>query len=130
MLQLPQSHVKAHTESGVLVLTIMDKQMAGEELCTAIRDELLDAIQHGASKVIVDFHHVEYVASVAFRTLLGLRRRVHETEGRLVLCNLSPLVAEVFQETRLLINSRSSPSLFEAQPTVPAAVALLNGSPE
>jgi anti-anti-sigma factor len=105
MLQSSQSHVKARTELGVLVLTIMEKQLTGEDLCVAILDELLEAVQQRASKVIVDFHHVEYVSSVAFRILLGLRRRVEETEGRLVLCNLSPLVAEVFKATRLLIDS-------------------------
>ena len=128
MPQPPESHVQARTESGVLVLTIMEKQLTGEDLCVAIRDELVEAAQQESCKVIVDFHPVEYVSSVAFLTLLGLHRQVREMGGRLVLCNLSPPVAEVFKATRLLIDSHSSPSLFEEQPTVPAAIAFLNGS--
>ena len=127
MASSTHSHVTARTESGVLVLTIMEKQLTGEDLCDAIREELVDAVQQGTSKVIVDFAHVEYVSSVAFRALLSLRRRVQDIEGRLVLCNLSPLVAEVFKVTRLLINSKSSPSMFEEQPTVASAIAALNG---
>ena len=127
MLSSTHSHVTARTESGVLVLTIMEKRLTGEDLCDAIREELLDAVQQETSKAIVDFQHVEYVSSVAFRALLSLRRRLHDTEGRLVLCNLSPLVAEVFNVTRLLINSKSSPSMFEEQPTLAGAIAALNG---
>jgi anti-sigma B factor antagonist len=121
-----QSHVAARTESGVVILTIKEKQLTGEDLCAAIREEMLSAVQEKA-KVIVDFSQVEYVSSVAFRALLSLRRRIHQLEGRLVLCNLSPLVSEVFKATRLLINSRSSPSMFEEQPTVEAGIAALNG---
>ena len=121
-----QSHVKARTESGVLVLTILEKRLAGEALCVATRDELLLAVEQGVSKVVVDFQLVEYVSSVAFRTLLGLRRRVLEVGGRLVLCNLSPLVSEVFEASRLLINTHSPDSLFMQQPNVPAAIAFLN----
>jgi anti-sigma B factor antagonist len=121
------SHVAARTESGVVVLTIKEKQLTGEDLCEAIRQELLSAVGDRA-KIIVDFSQVEYVSSVAFRALLSLRRRVHQLEGRLVLCHLSPPVAEVFKATRLLINSRSSPSMFEEQPTIEAGIAALNGS--
>jgi anti-sigma B factor antagonist len=127
MLQSAYSHVTTRTESGVLILTITEKQLTGEVLCDAIREELLDAVQQKAGKVIVDFHNVDYVSSVAFRALLSLRRRVHDTEGRLVLCNLSPLVAEVFKVTRLLINSKSSPSMFDERPTIADAIAALNG---
>jgi anti-anti-sigma factor len=125
MLQSAHSHVTARTESGILILTIVETQLTGEELCAAIREELLDAVQQRAEKIIVDFRHVEYVSSVAFRALLSLHRRVRDMEGRLVLCNLSPLVAEAFKATRLLINSKSSPSMFEEQPTVAAAIAAL-----
>jgi anti-anti-sigma factor len=112
----------------VLVLTILDAELTREEQCTAIREELLEAIEQGTKKILVDFQHVKYVSSVAFRPLLSLRRRVHEIEGRLVLCNLAPPVADVFKVTRLLINSRSSPALFEEQTTVAAGIACLNES--
>ena len=55
MASSTHSHVTARTESGVLVLTIMEKQLTGEDLCDAIREELVDAVQQGTSKVIVDF---------------------------------------------------------------------------
>ena len=125
MLPSSPSHVKARTEAGVLVLTILDQQVTGEEQCLALREELLDAAGQGSQKIAVDFQHVEYVSSVAFRPLLSLHRRVHQLEGRLVLCNLQPLVAEIFQATGLLIDSRA-PSVFEEQPTLAAAIASLN----
>jgi anti-anti-sigma factor len=128
MYQSTTSHVKSRTEAGVLVLTIMDNNLSGEDQCSAIREELLNAVEQGAKNIIIDFQHVEFVSSVAFRPLLSLRRRIHQVAGRMVLCSLRPLVAEVFEATRLLINNRSSPSLFEEQPTVAAAIALFTNS--
>jgi anti-anti-sigma factor len=115
---------------GILVLTITAMELTGEEECAALRDELVLTVREsGAQKIILDFRHVKLVASVAFRTLLGLRREVQHRHARMVICNLSPVVAEVFQATGLLITSRSTGPLFEVKPDMAAALALLSGAP-
>jgi anti-anti-sigma regulatory factor len=53
---------------------------------------------------------------------LALRKKLKEVGGRLVLCNLSPVVVEMFQTTRLI---GSAGAFFEVQPDVDAAVASL-----
>jgi hypothetical protein len=48
--------------------------------------------------------------------------------GRLVLCNLSPAVSEVFNATRQIGLDRESTGAFEVCPAVPSAVASLAGA--
>src|SRR6266404_2715255 len=127
MPHLPRQHVQVSTERGVLVLTFVDKELRDEQQCNAIRQEFHDAVTStGAKKIVVDFHNVTFTCSVAFRPLLSLRRLVHDTGARLVLCGLSELVAEVFQATRLLVSSHASTAPFEARPDLTSAIAHLN----
>jgi anti-anti-sigma factor len=119
-------HFDSGTQDGVLVLTIKDTHLHGDQLAEELRNELMGAVSKaGAKKLIVDFRNVEYLSSVAFRPLLSLRRKVEEAGGQMALCSLSPLVADVFRMLRLVSSSRSYPATFEVLPDLPAALAAL-----
>lgn len=120
-------HVKTRVEQDVLVLTLLDKQILDEQACGVLRQELIDAVtRSGLKKVVVDFRFVEYVASVAFRPLLSLRRKVGDLGGRMVLCNLSEFVEDVFRVTRLLVSEHATTAPFEHQSSLTAAVRALS----
>jgi anti-sigma B factor antagonist len=120
-------HLNSRIDQGVLVLSFTEPELRGDPLAEAIRQEMLDAVtQAGAQKVVIDFQGVRFLSSAAFRPLLSLRRKLHETRGQLVLCGLAPPVADVFRLTRLISTSRSSAAPFEAEPDVAAAIARLN----
>lgn len=122
------SHILLEQQSGVLVLTINEKEMAEYELCTAIGRELVDAIsQADTSAVVIDLHNVEYIASVGVVPFLNAKRCINERQGRLVLCNLSSFVHEVFSVTQLLINPSSQNSVFEWAKTREQAIEMLQG---
>ena len=111
------------------MLTLTDPQLQGDQLAEELRRELLAAVgQAGAANVVLDFRHVGYLSSPAFRPLLSLRRQLQGAGGRVVLCGLSPDVADVFHVTRLISTSRSSTAPFEVAAAAPAAVQLLNDS--
>jgi anti-anti-sigma regulatory factor len=115
-----------HLGCPVLVLTINEAQVVGDDLCDALRDEMLAHTVRGhARNVILDFHKVVYVSSAGFRPLLSLHRILREHGGRLILCGLSPEVEEVFEVTRLISTRGSSRAPFEVQKDVPSAVAAL-----
>jgi anti-anti-sigma factor len=119
-------HLTSHTEQGILVLTLTDSQIRGDEAAEELRDELLAAVvDAGVDRVVLDLGRVNYVSSVAFRPLLQLHAALKERRGRIVLCNLTESVREVLHLTRLISTSRSSHSPFEEQPDVAAAVASL-----
>jgi hypothetical protein len=102
MAEMPKAHLVTTTIDGVLVVRIEEPQFHGEP--------------------------VHYLSSAAFRPLLSVRRKLQETGGHLVLCQLSPLITELFQLLRLISTNRAYPATFEVQPDVAGAVAFLNGS--
>jgi anti-anti-sigma factor len=120
-------HVQAATDQGVLVLTVTTPKLQGDELIDAVSEDIFAAVDRdGARKVALDLSHLTYTTSAGLRALLALRRHLNEKGGRVVLCGLGEMVADVLNTTRLISTSGSSSALFEAEPDVPAAVALLN----
>jgi anti-anti-sigma factor len=123
-------HIRSRSEQGVLVLSLLDREVTWEDRCADLRDELLDAFgSAGALKVVVDFAAVQYLSSVAFRPLLSLRRKVHDAGAHMVLCNLQPVPNEALQATRLISANPSAVVAFETKADLPAAVAYLNSLP-
>ena len=131
MPQTTPPRLKSRTEQGVLILTVTDAELRGDALVRTLQHQLLAALaQAGRSpRVILDLQPVRTLASEAFRPLLTLRRKLLEAGGRLVLCRLSPVVAQALQSTRLISASRN-PDAFEVQPDVAAALARLTREPE
>lgn len=129
MSERQYDHLKYTTEDGVLVITITEKELSDYEVCNALREELGEVVDHSDnSKVVMDFSQVEFVASVVFLPLLSLSGKLNRMRGRIVLCNLSEFIAEVFLATRLLIDRYSPDSPFQREANVAAAVANLNGT--
>jgi anti-anti-sigma factor len=115
-----------HVECTAVVLTIAETQLQGDTISDALREDLLAAVDHsGTANLVIDFHRVTYLSSVAFRPLLSVHRKLKERGGRLVLCGMTPPVAEVFLITRLVSTSGTAPAPFEMQLDVPAALASL-----
>ncbi|MBM4069224.1 MAG: STAS domain-containing protein [Planctomycetes bacterium] len=107
-------HISCRKEPGILVIVLTDAKIQGDDLADSIRQSLLAAVSHHAvNKVIIDFHNVTYLRSAGFRPLLSLHRKLNETRGRMVFCNLSPEILEVFTVTRLISSTRSNSAPFE-----------------
>jgi anti-sigma B factor antagonist len=61
-------------------------------------DELVElALESDLPKLYLDFAQVRVLTSVVLGKLAVLDRRLREVGGRLVLCNLSPALEEIFQ---------------------------------
>lgn len=119
-------HHTSRMESGVLVLTMAHKELRGEELADDLAKEMMNSWQAvQARNVILDFQGVEMVTTPCMRGLLQLRAQVKEKGGQVVLCNLTPQVAEIFSVTRLISSNPAIPSLFQAHPDVASAIKAL-----
>jgi anti-anti-sigma factor len=113
-----------HISCPLVVLRLQAERVVGDTLADALRDELLAIYTRSeAVHAIVDFQVVRYLSSAGFRPLLSLLREVHIRGGRLILCNLLPVVEEAFLVTRLI--NTAGPSTFEVQPNLAAAAASL-----
>lgn len=110
-----------HTEHGVIVLTFTVSTLNADALT-----EALAVINAGvARKIIFDCQAIRFLVGGSlcpdqepFTPLLKLSKQLTEEEGRLVLCNVPPDVADVFRITRL-------DRLIEIQPSVKSALACI-----
>jgi anti-anti-sigma factor len=124
-------HIRCRLERGVLVLTITERQVQGDDLADELRKEFAQAAEYFSSRrVVVDFHVVDFLGSAGFRPLLSLYRRLRDQGGSMLFCNLAPNVAEVFHVTRLISTSRQYPAPFETAPTLEEAVARQSAAAE
>ena len=119
-------HISVQEKSGVLVLTIGLARVATYELAESMGRELIESVRATTpNKVVVELSQIEYMSSVGYGPLISLHGMIRDAGGRLILCGLSPVIRQMFEATRLLINPRSSQSLFEFTDTVENAVAML-----
>ena len=120
--------LNARVDKGVLVLAITHAQLRSTEfdLVESLREEMLQALAEAkVNKVVVDLSGVQQVGSASFRPLLSLRRKLHESNGQLILCGLQPDVREVFLVTRLIDPTGSAAATFGAAPDVASALGRL-----
>jgi anti-anti-sigma factor len=118
-------YLESCIEHGVLVLTIVRRQIEGEDLALGLKEELLATVaQHGINKVVLDLKNTRYVSSIAFWPLLALRRQLAEQSGRLIICGLTGAVHDVFTTTRMVSDSGALNAPFEMAPDRESAVAV------
>jgi len=131
MAEVRYRYLKVRVERDVLVLSVTPQELRSTQfdVINGLRDEMLAAAgETKAGKVVVDLSAVEQVGSASFRPLLSLRRKLHDSNGELVLCGLQPNVREVFLVTRLIDTAGSQGAPFGAAADVSAAVARLSAT--
>jgi len=64
---------------------------------TAIEGELLDHLENGARKVVLDLAGLNYISSAGLRVILLLAKKLKQQGGALALCQIQPQVSEVFE---------------------------------
>jgi stage II sporulation protein AA (anti-sigma F factor antagonist) len=107
-------YVSESEADGILVLSLLLQRVESYETAEGMGRELVAAVQgKPAPQIVLDMGKLVYMSSVGYGPLISLRSYIREAGGRLVLCQLSPVVKEMFETTRLLINPQSPKSLFE-----------------
>jgi anti-anti-sigma factor len=84
----------------------------------SVEDTLQTIVSGGARDLVVDLRQVEYISSAGLRVLLVAAKRIRDLGGRLVLCDMTEPVRQVFQLAGFL-------PLFAIEPSREAAVARL-----
>ena len=119
-------HHSSHEERGVLVITITEAKLHGEELAETLMKELLETVQSsGKTLVVLDMKQVESISTPCMRPLLSLRSHLKTNGGRICLCNLSSFVSEVLTVTRLIAQPGSTSAPLEHAADVASAVNAL-----
>jgi anti-anti-sigma factor len=110
-------------DQGVLVLTIAQSRIQGEETAQQLREEMQKALEKsGVNRVVVDLQHVRYMSSVAFWPLLSLRRHLFTAGGRLIICGLTGDIEVLFLTTKMISSGGAVDAPFEVAPDAAAAI--------
>ena len=110
-------------DQGVLVLTIAQSRIQGEECAQQLREEMQSALDKtGVNRVVVDLQNVRYMSSVAFWPLLSLRRQLLAVGGRLIICGLTGDIETLFLTTKMISSGGAVDAPFEVAADAAAAV--------
>jgi anti-anti-sigma factor len=86
---------------------------------TNFERDLIENIDSGATRLLIDFSKLDYISSAGLRSVLLAAKRIRAAGGRMSLCSLNRQIAEVFD-----ISGFSS--ILDIQPSYDAAVARLS----
>jgi anti-sigma B factor antagonist len=97
-----ERHWLESEEAGnVTVVRFVPRRIVDEHDILGIFAELNCLVDGGSRRLVLNFGNVEYCASYAIGKLVGLDRKVQAARGRLALCRLTPVVAEIIDIMQL-----------------------------
>ncbi len=108
-LEITQREVK-----GIYLLALRGRLVLGEE-SNGFRTTIESLLALGATRVVVNLEHVDYVDSAGLGALIEMHRKTKTKGGRLKLCHMGPKLQRALELARLL-------PIFETSPTEAAAV--------
>jgi anti-sigma B factor antagonist len=87
----------------IKVVRFLDHQLFDERTVREIADQIAAALPNDGSaiRLILDFTDVSLISSTFLSKLLLLQRRIDGTRGKLRLCEMSPLIQNVFRTSNL-----------------------------
>jgi anti-sigma B factor antagonist len=101
MAVTPRIHVSE--TNGIKVVRFSDNQLFDERTVREVADQVHEALPNDGSpiRVVLDFSDVGLVSSTLLSKLILLQRRVENSRGKLRLCELSPMIQQVFRTSNL-----------------------------
>jgi anti-anti-sigma factor len=103
--------------NGIYLLSLKGRLALGEE-SSGLRTTIDRLLESGATRMVVNLEHVNYVDSAGLGTLIELHRKTKSKGGRMVLCNLGPKLTQALEMARLM-------PIFETCPSEAAAISAL-----
>ena len=101
--------------NGIYLLALQKRLVLGEE-SNGLRTTVDNLLAAGATRVVVNLEHVDFVDSAGLGALIETHRKTRANGGRLKLCHLAPKLKQALELARLL-------PMFETCATEAAAVA-------
>ena len=95
-------NISVQYTDNATILTFTDRKILEEQDIKALQESIMSVVdQCDGIRLILDFGHVEFLSSAVLGLLIRVSKRIHEKNGKLRLCNISPKINEVFRITQL-----------------------------
>ena len=108
----------AKSKQGDVTVVVLQGWSLEVDMRKLLTDELLQLVDDGETKILVDFSAVDYITSGGLSALLTGARRIAEVNGSFALCSLGDNVKRVFEIS-------SFTALFDIYPDADAGLAAL-----
>lgn len=119
MTDTPRDLFRLHPTPAATVVELMLPELLDSLEFDRLNDSLLTAVTAAPSGAwVLDLSGTAYMGSSVLGLLVNLRQRIKSSNGRLILCALSPSLLGVFHASSLH-------RLFAIHPTRPEALAAL-----
>ena len=100
--------------NGVYVLALKGRLVLGDE-SNGLRTTVDKLLTSGATRMVVNLEHVDFVDSAGLGSLIEAHRKMKEKGGHLKLCHIGPRLKRALELARLL-------PMFETAETEAAAL--------
>src|SRR5215210_2832234 len=93
----PRQRLVVDDVGDITVVNFVDKKIIDEQNIVMIGDDLFRLVDElGRRKLLLNFANVEFMSSAALGKLIRLHQRLQQVGGKLVHCNISKSILEVF----------------------------------
>lgn len=86
--------INEERKAGLVILGLSGKLDA--TTAKTFEEKILAEIDSGDRQFVIDLSQLEYVSSSGLRVFLLAAKRLHSTDGKIVLCSLKEHVRQVF----------------------------------
>lgn len=95
--------IDVHEVDGVKVVRLLERQLFDERTVRDVADQVAAILPNDGSpiRLVLDFSDVALISSSLLSKLILIQRRVDGTRGKLRLCELSPVLQQVFRTSNL-----------------------------
>ena len=97
------SRIQLTDVNGVSVIRFHDNQLFDERTVREASEQIAASLPNDGSpiRVVVDFSDVGLISSTFLSKLIMLQRRIDQSRGKLRLCEMSPIIQQVFRTSNL-----------------------------
>ncbi len=92
--------MQAKKNNGLTIFIVTGRLNA--QTAPAAEDTLAEAIDAGASRIVLNLAGVDLITSAGLRILAATSKKLSRQNGKLVLCELQPAVLHIFEISGLL----------------------------
>ena len=107
------SQVKVEEQIGGSVLHLKGQFIGGEET-TDLKDTLTALAEKNVSKAVLDLDKATYLNSTALGVLISAHANFTKRDGKIILCNVSKSIQNIFVITKLTMVFDITDTLDEA----------------
>jgi len=97
------SRIHVRDVDGVKVVRFTDHQVFDERTVREVAEQVAISLPNDGTpiRLVLDFSDVSLISSTLLSKLILIQRRVDATRGKLRLCELSPVLQQVFRTSNL-----------------------------